>query len=669
MININKLNQNNNYTLGKPTIKTIWSNIQWSKTMQSSGDMGKIIPVDIKEMLPSERYTATYNPSVQFTPFVTNLLHEVTGELYTGFVPNRLIMDRWQEFITGTNEEGEIINEGEITIPRIEAKDIFTAVMRNVDITDLTEWKEIDTEFETKTNVYKLLVDKFLTSWKSGNIIDPAGLQELTQEEANDFYENFNKYWKIKIRGNKTRYLESIALFDYLEYPLQIVNNWNIVFTILWLRGNGTISGDGTMRVDLTNKILKTNLTYTGIVQISERLTQNWIIDLPFKAYNKFYNDWVRNFDYEPKRNLTDKNIAVGKWSYDMYTRARRYQLRGAMPSVPVEIPELSHTIITRANEYSNWESRDAIVQIPTNSNDTGYISTRAGEQKSKIGEGRPLDGQIKVGKLSTQGDKEYAISIAPHGANGTGSASFNLFDFLTAGAIMNYYCNNAKIKPRYGEQLWARWGVSMQDARLQLAEFVNAQYFNITQNGIIQTSAQTSADSTLQGNITGQMWGNGQIKTTYEAQEHGYLITLMLIKPKNSYERGVNPLLQKVTKWDYATPELANIPDRPIFKKEIAPMSDKDAILGYKSIYDEYRTDINTVTGILRPSVGDGLGAHTLARLLPNNVTMQYLTECIPDTPRIKQFTEQPDFIFSITKNIVTHIPLPYETRPELNM
>lgn len=103
--NVNKLNQSNNYGDNRPKIKRQYSGMNLNFTVQGTGDMGKLIPIYCRELIPGEKAKLSVDAGIQFMPFVSNLMHEINGEVICGFTPNRLTWDKWEEFITG-GEDG-----------------------------------------------------------------------------------------------------------------------------------------------------------------------------------------------------------------------------------------------------------------------------------------------------------------------------------------------------------------------------------------------------------------------------------------------------------------------------------------------------------------------------------------------------------------------------------
>lgn len=579
MININSLNQNNDYQLGKPNIQKVFSNLLMRKSNTTSGDVGKIIPIFVQEMLPNQQIDVRQSINLQFTPLVSNLLHQINAEIDHYFVPYRLVWDEWEKFITG----GETGLE-EPPIPSFELK-----------------------------GMAKYIKEALLEKQKKG--------YKLKNESTLKMMESILKEEKITLLLEEPAMAQDIdnALigtnWDYLGLPL---GNYITEFFIWEPKINKNLA---SVIADAKEK---------GVLDQKKYFNANndyyfHINKLNFRAINKIYNDWVRVIDWEPEKDIDDITVGIANWNWDYFTRARRYQLRGAMPSVPVS----SSMVVFQALDSSNK---------PNNYPNSRLLKINSGE----------------FNIAGTQTDRIEAK---------TDKAQFEFDDLMTAAALMSYYTANAKIKPKYSEQLLARWGVKIQDARVQQAEYLGSEYLSITSQGIVNTAND-------QGQITGQIWGNGQaMQGRYRAQEHGVFISELVVKPANVYEQGVPALMKHRTKFDFATPEFINLPDQPIKKEELDPLAGEE-VLGYKSIYDEYRTTTNIVTGLLRPSLKDGLKTYTLARnvdIHSKGKTFGDVVKCIPDMDRIKQYLDQPDFILIIINEVKTIIPLPYQSNPEM--
>lgn len=558
MVNVNAINslsmKANNWAgrLREPNIQRNFSALQTAETTQSTGYMGKIIPIETRELVPGEKISTDITMGVQFMPFVSNLLHEMTVSFMSYFVPYRLLWDKWEDFITG-GKDG--LNKD--VIPRI-------------------------------------------------NILE----KNLENSEDGDIKKALH------------------SLIDYFGMPM------------------------------------KTSVT--GIPKIQP-------ICFPFRAYNLIYNEHLRVPDLEEEVEIDNTKVLTGSWEWDYFSRARIFQQRGAIPTIPInDIGEkLNHSW-----EIGNW-SNDTWVKKDKNGKNGIATAARAPAENANgnwearavtlnqlgDGTGGEKDGTLTnyiYGITEQQPDYNTNLRLMPHELEGLG---VNLNDFLTGIAIMRFQVNNARIEPRYRDQLRVRFGVYPEDMRMQIPEFLNAWTLPV-ENGTVINTAQN------QGTITGQALAKGQGGYTYEAKEHGLVMTLACIRPKPAYEGGLEKRWIKNSKFDFVTPELVNLPDVAIHNYELFYKGDDgtedEKIFGYTDIYEEYRTTTNRTTGRLRPSIADNLKSYTLTRYFGNapNLNADFLA-CKPDRERIMMYPEEPDFIFFSRTNYRMAIPLPVQSEP----
>lgn len=76
-----------------------------SYTKKFTCDMGQLIPVLHDEVLPGDVWHISNQCVIRLQPMVAPLLHEVNAYVHYFFVPNRIIWDDWESFITG-GEDG-----------------------------------------------------------------------------------------------------------------------------------------------------------------------------------------------------------------------------------------------------------------------------------------------------------------------------------------------------------------------------------------------------------------------------------------------------------------------------------------------------------------------------------------------------------------------------------
>jgi len=64
-------------------------------------DMGQLIPVLCEEVVPGDIFTIANQAIIRFQPLVAPVLHEINMYTHYFFVPNRLMWDDWEDFISG----------------------------------------------------------------------------------------------------------------------------------------------------------------------------------------------------------------------------------------------------------------------------------------------------------------------------------------------------------------------------------------------------------------------------------------------------------------------------------------------------------------------------------------------------------------------------------------
>lgn len=77
------------------------SKFNLSHTQLMTGQMGRLIPIGLLEVLPGDTIQHAAQALVRAAPLATPPLHPVRIDVRHFFVPNRLVWDNWENFITG----------------------------------------------------------------------------------------------------------------------------------------------------------------------------------------------------------------------------------------------------------------------------------------------------------------------------------------------------------------------------------------------------------------------------------------------------------------------------------------------------------------------------------------------------------------------------------------
>ncbi|NLZ72947.1 MAG: hypothetical protein GX905_03900, partial [Bacteroidales bacterium] len=84
-------------------------------------NMGQLVPFLCKEVLPSDTFNLKSEVFLRFSPLLAPVMHRVNVFTHFFFVPNRLLWEEWEDFITG-GEDGL----QEPSYPMIDLNEAYT---------------------------------------------------------------------------------------------------------------------------------------------------------------------------------------------------------------------------------------------------------------------------------------------------------------------------------------------------------------------------------------------------------------------------------------------------------------------------------------------------------------------------------------------------------------
>jgi hypothetical protein len=166
----------------------------------------------------------------------------------------------------------------------------------------------------------------------------------------------------------------------------------------------------------------------------------------------------------------------------------------------------------------------------------------------------------------------------------------------------------NARVGGRYIEQILGHFGIHSSDARLQRPEYLGGYSVPIVVSDVEQTSATAgssqSGATTPQANLAGKgsSYGNSKPIKCF-CEEHGFIIGIMSILPRTTYQDGLPRMFQRNYKEDYYWPEFANLGEQDVSKAEVYfKLSDSANRsfdrFGFQERYCEYKYIPSSVHG-----------------------------------------------------------------------
>lgn len=166
--------------------------------------------------------------------------------------------------------------------------------------------------------------------------------------------------------------------------------------------------------------------------------------------------------------------------------------------------------------------------------------------------------------------------------------------DFMLARAQWLFQRHQGNYGSDYEEMCKRAFGTVIKDGRLQKPEYLGGG------RQIIQFSEAMATDGSNTGTLYGHGLGALRSRTFRRfVPEHGWVLTLLSIRPKSLYADGIHRSMLKETKFDYYTPEFLNIGDQAVKNQEVYSRTAAwDGTFGYNQRYYEYRQLPSRISG-----------------------------------------------------------------------
>lgn len=320
---------------------------------------------------------------------------------------------------------------------------------------------------------------------------------------------------------------------------------------------------------------------------------------LPFRAYALIWNNFYRDQDLETALPLattdgpdatTSVTLQNCDWEKDYFTSARPWEQKGPAISLPLGTQATVRGITigsaaSAANGGANSIGNTAASDIGGGGANVWDASVQAVFLRSQT---------TGVPNASTNRPQVFAdLSTATAASINTLRQAFALQRFEEA---------RARYGSRYVEYL-RYLGVRSSDARLALPEYCGGGRDTIQFSEVLQTAADgANPVGTMRGHGIAAMRSN-RYRRFFE--EHGYILSLMSVRPKTMYIQGLRRTFNRRSKEDFWQVELQHIGQQKILNKEIyAAAASPDNTFGYQDRYDEYRREESWVSGEFRTTL-----------------------------------------------------------------
>lgn len=176
----------------------------------------------------------------------------------------------------------------------------------------------------------------------------------------------------------------------------------------------------------------------------------------------------------------------------------------------------------------------------------------------------------------------------------------------------------------RYDEWLLAIFGEKVPDFRIDQPECIGGFRRRLNIGTVLQSSetqGQTTPTGTMYG-FSNTVFGKDKVGS-FTVKERGYIIVCSVIRTDNKYTQGLNQLFTRKTRFDFAFPPLANLPDEAHYKNEIKWVSGNSDVLGFSERYGSYKFMESRLSGMVDPVASQSLSNWTAAEVFASQPSL----------------------------------------------
>ena len=340
----------------------------------------------------------------------------------------------------------------------------------------------------------------------------------------------------------------------------------------------------------------------------------NGISALPFLAYHKFCDDWIR-----------DDNNMKPYFSRDYYLGSFPDSNPAGSDGIATSAFSATSAALLQSGRYLPFVNRDASSRLSVRlqkPNLTGYSSSDIA--------GVPMDLSIGLGDLrqrcwakdyfttaTTRPQAGAAAEVAFSTSAATGS--FTISSLRAAESLQRWLERNNIAGTDYGSQILAHFGVTPPDATLNRSVLLGSFRTPVMVNAV-ENNSNAEATSTRNpfGSALGSAAGfgsaneSGKLIDDFSPKEHGIIMVFFTLIPHAYYNSGIDRQLLHINYGDFAWPEFAGIGDQPIYGSELNTTGGS-TIFGYNQRYSEMKFKLDRISGLLED--GSSLDVYALQR------------------------------------------------------
>lgn len=645
-----------------------------------SAPVGTLVPNLVDFLLPGDEVDLSSKSHIQLPPMATDFYGRVEYKEEAFFVPCRILFGGWKDFyvnpVDGTTNPSNI--DGQLAKYLIGAQSVNELFARTLKLTSSTSDSGSYTDSIADYGMLTFDADSSLNNFDvviaNSQNFENAIIYPFTPTETATGYDSGRYYYGLNMassalqeifaapetyRGyfnNAMRTFTTLYLNNYFNYIMREADRGNF---ILW---NGTPSsfdlqlGPGTLADYLGFKVQDSDssvITPEYLKALSYSVVEGFISILNstnlqgYTAYDLFKDLYERQ-TASSNETIVFYGVFVGLGSGmddtgDEYLLPIEFggQVSSDRTSVKINniLPFMAYHKI-----YDDWYRAPMIQQslfkrnVANQSTATTVANmpwiTSGAQDKIYFSDDQLLfaNGHSLFDLHQRNWQKDYYTSATPEPQAGDASSvkfdvvndsgEFTIASLRAANALQQWLDRNNIGGFRYGDMIYAQYGVYPSDATTDRAIYLGSSSVEVYNKSIYQHDGNGGENTNNPFNAIGSKYaspsgvGDGNFCNNYAVTEAGFLMKIGSLVPQAYYGTGVRRMFNYNDISDIAFPVLAGVGDQPIYGRELTDVYSgvgDDTVFGYQQRYAEYKFIDDQVHGLLRD--GQSLASFALQR------------------------------------------------------